>query len=167
MNLAFPNAEGNVFFGSEELIENGLEASRKSPRKRMIFPMHRSQEALVQRMLNFLQPGTYIRPHLHPRAHASESIFMMQGAIRFFTFDDNGKAISDDILRAHTSNSFVDIEPNVWHAFLVLEPDTILFECKMGPYDAQLDKVFAPWSPAEGDEEVASYLEKLNNLHFP
>ena len=159
--LAFENPTGDVFELTEELIEKGLNASRGSSRKRMILPVHRRQDAEVQRLINFLQPGTYIRPHKHPLAHATESIVMLKGSLRFFTVDDAGKVIRDQTMKAAPIPGVMDIEPGVWHSFLVLEADTILFECKKGPYNAKTDKIFADWSPEEGDGNTKNWMEKL------
>jgi cupin fold WbuC family metalloprotein len=160
--LAFPNVQGNLFTLSEEDLQRGLNASRESSRLRMILPVHREQEAEVQRLVNFLQPGTYIRPHLHPRNHASESIVLLRGAIRFFTFDDNGEILSDHVLTSSPLPAVLDIEPGVWHTFLVLEEDTILFECKKGPYDKKADKTFAPWAPEEGSIKAKDWMGRLS-----
>ena len=143
------------------MIEKGLEASRVSSRKRMIFPVQRIQESKVQRLLNFMQPGTYIRPHQHPMPHATESIVLLKGAIRFFTFDGDGEIITDNKLTSAPIPDLVDIEPGTWHSFLVLEQDTIIYECKKGPYNAEADKKFALWSPEEGDTKA---IEFMNNL---
>lgn len=159
---AFENPPGDIFKISKDQIESGIAASRKSSRKRMILPIHRKQDAEVQRMINFLQPGTYIRPHLHPMPHASESIVLLQGSIRFFTFDESGEVHTDHILRSNLIPDVIDIEPGTWHSFLVLEPDTIIFECKKGPYDAKTDKEFADWAPEEDDPEVLTYMKKLS-----
>jgi len=158
---AFENPSGEFFKLSEEQIEKGIAASRKSSRKRIILPIHRKQEAEVQRMINFLQPGTYIRPHKHSMPHATESIVLMQGSIRFFTFDDDGNTRTSHILDAHPLPGIIDIEPGTWHSFLVLQPDTVIFECKKGPYDANTDKEFAGWAPEEGDEKAAEFMEEL------
>lgn len=147
--LAFENVTGPLFELSGEWIQNGIEGSRQSPRKRIILPIHREQDALVQRMINFLQPGTYIRPHKHPLPHATESLVLLKGAIRFFTFDDHGEIESDLVVSAEPLPGVLDIEPNTWHSFRVLKPDTVLFECKKGPYDAGTDKIFAEWAPEE------------------
>jgi cupin fold WbuC family metalloprotein len=147
--LAFDNVSGPVFQLTQAEWSKGLEASRNSGRKRCILPIHRQQDALVQRMLNFMQPGTYIRPHRHIRDGAVESIALLKGGIRFRIFTDSGVVKQEFDLFAGGANSVVDIEPDVWHAFDVLEPDTILFETKMGPYDVNLDKEFAPWSEEE------------------
>ena len=83
MKKAFDNISGTLFIPDENTLEKGIKASRESERKRIILPLHRRQDAKVQRMLNFLQPETYIRPHMHPRNQAVESIVVHKGAIRF------------------------------------------------------------------------------------
>ncbi len=162
MNItAFQNPDGVLFRLSDHAIHEGLTASRKNRRKRMILPIHRSQDANVQRLINFLQPGTYIRPHLHPLPHATESIVLLQGSIRFFTFNENGKVQTDHLLTSNLIPDIVDIEPGTWHSFLVLETDTIIFECKKGPYDAKNDKQFAKWAPEEEDPDAKEFMKKL------
>ena len=76
--LAFDNPSGDLFTLNDAQIEQGLRASRESNRLRIILPIHRRQDAEVQRLVNFLQPGSYIRPHKHTMPHASESIVMGQ-----------------------------------------------------------------------------------------
>ncbi len=161
--LAFDNPAGQLFQLTEEQIVSGLEASRKSSRKRIILPIHRVQEAEVQRMINFLQPGTYIRPHKHPLPHATETIVILSGAIRFFTFNENGKIKTGRILNSSSVPGLLDIEPDTWHSFVVMEPDTVLFECKKGPYNAETDKTFAEWAPEEGSADADNYLKELSS----
>lgn len=158
---AFQNPSGDLFHLTEVQIESGLTASRKSKRKRMILPIHRQQEAEVQRLINFLQPGTYIRPHKHPMPYATESIVLLQGSIRFFTFDGSGEILTDNELSSKPIPDVIDIEPDTWHTFLVLEPDTIIFECKKGPYDVDTDKEFASWAPEEGDDKATEFMKNL------
>lgn len=164
MKLAFDNPVGDYFQLSDELIEEGLEASRKSLRKRMILPIHRKQNAEVQRLINFLQPETYIRPHKHPLDHATESIVILKGTIRFFTLDEEGAVLTDRMLRSGPIPAVIDIEPNMWHTFIVLEENTILFECKKGPYNAETDKVFAQWASEESESNPLQKLKKHLNL---
>lgn len=159
--LAFENVSGDLFHLSDEMIMQGLKASRESERKRIILPIHRKQEAEVQRMINFLQPGTYLRPHKHPLPHASESLVLMNGSIRFYTFDEEGVVLSKNEINSKPVPGVLDIEPQVWHSFIVLEEDTVLFECKKGPYDVETDKTFAPWSPEEGSDYVQDWMNFL------
>lgn len=160
--LAFGNVIGPLFELTDDLIQKGINGSKQSDRKRIILPIHRTQEAEVQRMINFLQPGTYIRPHKHPLPHATETLVMIRGAIRFFTFDDDGALTSDRIVSASPLPGVLDLEPDIWHSFRVLEPDTVLFECKKGPYDAETDKVFASWSPEEGAGDAIEWLQSFD-----
>lgn len=159
--LAFDNVSGDLFQLSDQMIEDGMKASRESERRRIILPIHREQDARVQRMINFLQPGTYIRPHQHPLEHATESLVLIRGSIRFYTFDEDGNVLTVNEIQSKPFPGVIDIEPQVWHSFLVLEKDTILFECKKGPYNAKSDKLFEEWSPEEGSEDADEWMALL------
>jgi cupin fold WbuC family metalloprotein len=142
------------------LITSAITASRKSPRKRFILPLHKNGASSLQRMLNAIQPGSYIRPHRHAVDRA-ESIMVVSGAILYLTFTEKGEVSEAFTLRAGSSRIGMDIEGGVWHSFAALEPDTLLFEVKPGPYDARTDKEFARWAPAEDSEDSAVYLGQL------
>jgi cupin fold WbuC family metalloprotein len=161
MSNAFPNPQGSLFQVDESLLERGIQASRSSDRLRKIFPIHRRQDAPVQRMLNFLQPGTYIQPHMHPRSGAIESMYVMQGRIDFIVYSDDGSIQEVQAVGEGSDSHLIDIKERIWHSFLVRVPDTILFEVKIGPYDPQLDKTFASWAPAEGDTGVTGFVREL------
>lgn len=160
MSRAMENLTGAAVTLDMETLAEGLRASRESSRRRIILPIQRTQEAQVQRLVNFLQPGTYIRPHCHPEPHASESICLIQGSLEVVIFSAAGKVTERHLLK-ETDTRLVDIEPGTWHGMLVKSNDTVIFECKRGPYDADKDKEFARWAPEEGDEAVQSYLETL------
>ncbi len=160
MRLALPNASGPLFFLEDTLLEEGIAASRESPRRRMIYPIHRNQGDLVQRMLNFFQPGTYVTPHLHPRESASELILVLRGKLGFVLFDDEGEITER---RPLVEGDLIDIEPKLWHGMVVLEEDTVILEIKRGPYDDE-DKIFAPWAPSEGDSGAEAYRLGIERL---
>lgn len=159
MPNALPNPSGDLFFPSSDLLQQGREASRQSPRLRIIQPVQRSQEARIQRLLNFLQPGTYIRPHCHPLPHASESVCLLAGHLEVIIFNPDGSIRERHHLDARSP--LIDLEPGLWHGMIVHQPDTIIFEVKQGPYDPATDKEFAPWAPPEGSPETATYLAGL------
>lgn len=163
MKLALPNPSGAVFELTPALREEGLRESRLSPRRRMLLPFHRGQEDLVQRMINFMQPGTYIRAHQHPRDWATETLMVMSGCLGFVTFDPEGKVLSTHRLGV---GELVDIEARVWHSVLALAEDTMILEIKRGPFNEE-DKVFAEWSPEEFSEAAPAYLEWLTGLVAP
>ncbi|MFT6181501.1 MAG: cupin fold WbuC family metalloprotein [Paracoccaceae bacterium] len=159
MPNALPNPTGDLFLLNDAILSEGKKASRQSPRRRIVLPVQRSQDALVQRLLNFLQPGTYIRPHRHPLPHATESICLLSGSLEILIFDQSGTVQSRHRLSA--SSPLIDLEPDLWHGMIVLEADTVIFEVKRGPYDPATDKEFASWSPQEDSPEVAAYLTTL------
>ena len=145
----------------QDRIQEAILQSRQSPRKRIILPYHKTAEDKLHRMFNVIQPYSYIRPHTHITAFKHESIILLQGAICFFIFDKTGKVLERHILKAGNLNFGIDIEPHIFHSFIAIEADTVLFEVKPGPYDKELDKDFALWSPEEGTAEAAAYLTNL------
>lgn len=165
--LAFPAFSGEVFTLTDDLVREGCEAARHSPRKRIIYPIHRRPEALVQRMLNFMQPGTYVRPHCHPLPDAIETVQVLRGELGFLIFDGDGVVKSAHRLTAGTAASLLDIEPGTWHGMAVLAPDTVLLEIKRGPYDPRTDKTFADWAPDEDDkaapERIAEWVARFES----
>lgn len=160
MSRALPNTSGPVVTLDAKKIMEGLAASRQSDRKRMILPIQRSQNAQVQRIVNFLQPGTYIRPHCHPLPHATESVCLLQGKMEVLIFSEEGEVLERHLLE-ETGTRLIDLEPGTWHGMTVHAEDTIIFESKRGPYDAEMDKSFAPWGPEEDSDEVPAFLKSL------
>ena len=43
------------------------------------------------------------------------------------------------------------------HGLVVLEADSLMFECKAGPYRPVGEGELAPWAPREGEPGVAEY----------
>ena len=159
--LAMLPPETPVTVIDEHLLTRAKAAAAQSPRKRIILPLHKQGEDLLQRMLNVLQPGTYIRPHRHA-AHRAESIVVLSGAIRYITFNDDGEVLQQIELKAQSAQIGVDTAGGIYHCFIALEPDTVLFEVKPGPYEAANDKEFAPWAPEEYSEGAGEYLTALS-----
>lgn len=158
--MALPPPDGPLTAIGEELLAGGKAASRKSPRGRIIQPLHKQGGDLLQRMLNTLQPGSYIRPHRHAPGRG-ESIVVLSGTLLYLTFTEEGAVDVVLRLKAGAPEFGVDTEGGIWHCFMALEPDTVLFEVKPGPYDAKADKEFAPWAPEEYSPESAAYLGEL------
>ncbi|MEQ1853621.1 MAG: WbuC family cupin fold metalloprotein [Chthoniobacteraceae bacterium] len=160
--LALPRVEGPVFALDGAMLERGLKASRESPRRRIMLPMHRSAGEHVQRLLNFMQPGSYARPHLHPKAENIEHVVTIKGVAGFVVFDDQGNVTGAHRLEAgNPASCLIDIEQGVWHTLVPLSDDMVALEIKRGPYDAATDKRFAPWAPEENSPEAANYLRRL------
>ncbi len=157
-----PNSKTSYFEQSK--IQEAIELSRNSPRKRIIYPIHKSDDDRLHRMFNVIQPGSYIQPHRHKKSDKSETVLLLQGGICFITFDETGKIKSFKKLIAGSDFFGVDIEPDIIHTFYALEEDTVIFEVKNGPYVKELDKEFAEWAPEEFCPEAETYLNRLIEL---
>ena len=152
MSASIFGKKGSVVTYRRDELESLLMASRQSPRRRMIQQIQRSEQDPVQRLLNAMQLGTYVRPHRHPLAGASETVVLLQGKLGVVIFSDDGNIVESILLKR---GAVLDIESGVWHSMVCLAPDTVIAEFKMGPYDVTTDKEFAPWSEDEGGGLVA------------
>ncbi|HEX8825423.1 MAG TPA: WbuC family cupin fold metalloprotein [Archangium sp.] len=162
---SFPRAlaapDGELVVLSRSLVERVTESSRESPRRRIILPFHKSEADPLHRMLNVIQPDSYVRPHRHLEPPKSEAWVLLRGALAFFTFEDDGRVRDCLGLEAGGEHFGVDLAPGIFHGLVALAPDTVIFEVKNGPYAPTNDKAFASWAPAEGTPETSGYLAGL------
>lgn len=138
-----------------------LALSRESPRKRVIQRIHKSQDEGAHRMFNAMQPGTYIAPHRHLSQKKGETFIVVSGSLLFLEFTDDGELKEHTLLQPGTEAFGIDVAPHVYHSFIVLKPDTLIFEVKEGPLDEAGDKDVPTWAPHEGTEEAEPYLLAL------
>ena len=82
---------------------------------------------------------------------------MLKGRLGLLIFSDSGEVVAQRLLVTGSDCVGVDLPPGVFHALVVLEADSVLFECKAGPYRPIGDGELAPWAPREGDAEVEAY----------
>lgn len=143
------------------MVGNLLSQSRESPRKRMLQPLHKSHEAGVHKMFNALQPGTYIPPHRHLHPPKTETLLVISGSLLFVRFNEDGTVDSHTLIQPGTEIFGIDVQPDVYHTFVALKPDTLIFEVKDGPYEQASDKDMPEWAPAEGSEEAEPYMLEL------
>jgi cupin fold WbuC family metalloprotein len=140
------------------------DAGRNS-RRREIHTFHAGDDDPLQRMLNAIQPGSYIRPHRHFDPPKSESLVLLQGMLGYVSFGEEGSLREDGTLLLDAGRGVFgcDIRPGVWHTIFALVPDTVIFEVKPGPYSPAHDKDFAPWAPPEYSPEAALFLARLED----
>jgi len=123
--------------------------SRDHPRARINLNVHPELEDPVQRFFNLLSSGTYVRPHRHAPGRW-ELFLAIKGRAVVLCFDDSGMVVARSEISPDGPDIAAEIEGGTWHTVAAMEPDTVLFEVKPGPYHPIEDKDFAPWSPAEG-----------------
>lgn len=137
------------------------QAARQSPRLRKNMNFHASNEAACHRLLNALEPGTYIQPHRHLDPEKEESMILLQGRFGMLIFDEHGTIVQQLILGADTGNLGITIPVGVFHSMLALESGSVFFESKAGPYAALTEAEKASWAPAEGESGWQQYLEMM------
>ena len=146
---------------NNQLIENVASQAKKSPRKRMNLNFHETLDANVQRMLNAIEPDSYIQPHKHENPDKFEAFFILRGKALVIEFDDTGKITEYHTLSTSSDNWGIEIAPKKWHCLVSLEPGTVIYEIKDGPYSALNDKNFATWAPKEGSPDCGKYIKSL------
>ncbi len=148
--------------GIDEVLLDRLSGeAENSPRKRRNHNLHESYEDSVQRFLNALHPGTYVRPHRHPRSEDVEAVILLRGRALVVEFDDEGRIVDHVFLDRDRGAFAVEVSPANWHTVMALEEKTVLFEVRNGPYVEENAKVFAQWAPEEGDPGTKAYMETI------
>ena len=142
------------------LLQEMMEKSRQSARKRVNLNFHFGGSDPIQRMLNAMQPGTYLQPHKHENPDKREVFIALTGRFVVISFDHTGNITDHMILDTAAKNHAAEIEARVYHTIICLEPDSVIYEVKDGPYDVADDKRFAAWAPQEGDHRCAEFLNK-------
>lgn len=130
------------------------ERARGTPRLRLNRNLHEMDDP-VHRLLNALEPGTYIAPHRHLSPPKSETIVVVAGALGLVLFDDSGSVRDAVRLVAGGERFGADLPPSAWHTLVALEPGTVFFETKSGPYARPRPEDLLPGFPAEGESPAA------------
>jgi cupin fold WbuC family metalloprotein len=126
-----------------------------------------AMEDPVHRLLNAMEPGTYVRPHRHLHPPRSETALVVAGRIGILFFDDAGAVIDRRALDPAGETIGVDFPPETWHTLLALSPGSVFFETKAGPYVAPPEADLATWSPPEGSEGAARFERRWRDLFGP
>ena len=119
-------------FIDKELLDKVSEQAKVSPRLRMNLNFHQSLDDKCHRFLNAVEPGTVVPIHRHPTK--DESFVILRGKVRVSTYDDDGNVIESIVLCPGDGRYGVDIPKGVWHTIEAMEPDSVIFECKEGPF---------------------------------
>ena len=116
----------------KELLDSVTEKAKNSPRLRMNYNFHQSLEDKCHRFLNAVEPGTVVPIHRHPTK--DESFVILRGKVRVNTYNDDGSVLESVVLCPEDGKYGVDIPKNVWHKVESLESNSVIFECKEGPF---------------------------------
>lgn len=152
-----------------EIIDQGVldrlsEAARLAPRLRKNQNLHASDDARCHRLFNAIEPGSYVRPHRHLNPDKDEAFVMVRGSAGVITFDDEGEVLEAVRLSACGPTVAADVPHGVYHTVLGLEPGTVFFEAKAGPYLPLAPQEVAQWAPEEAAQEAKGYYDTLRRL---
>lgn len=152
----------------QNLLNTISQQAQQSPRLRMNYNFHSGPEDTLQRMLNAMEPGTYIRPHKHENPDKREVFFALKGTLCIVEFDDEGNIRDHTLLKVGANFVGVEISERTYHTVISLGTGSVAYELKDGPYIPIEDKNFATWAPPEGSPEAANYLAQLiSTLSLP
>lgn len=141
------------------------ERAKNNPRLRQNLNFHPQNESSCHRLLNALEPGTYVPPHRHLGAEKDETILIVKGRCGVLLFDEQGEVTQQLILDANAGVFGLTIPLNQFHSLLALESGTVFFESKAGPYSALSGEEKASWAPAEGEAGWQDYRDTMQR-HF-
>lgn len=147
-----------------ELLEQVTAEALVSPRLRKNHNIHRSDDSRCHRLLNAIEPGSYIRPHRHLDPEKDEAFILLKGSLGVITFADDGSVAESVLLSQAEGCLAVDVPYGIYHTAVSLESGTIFYEAKAGPYLPLTESEIALWSPADSDSSSLEYLERLRGL---
>lgn len=149
---------------TRDLLQQVSREALLSPRLRKNHNLHPCDESRCHRLLNAIEPASYIRPHRHLDPEKDEAFILMQGRLGIVLFSGNGEPLECTILSHQDGIVAADIPHGVYHTAVSLETGTVFYETKAGPYLPLTTEETADWAPLDTDSAAGDYLEQLRSL---
>lgn len=147
-----------------ELVRHVSGEAVRNPRLRKNRNLHPSDESRCHRLLNAIEPGSYIKPHRHLDPEKDEAFIILSGRLGIVTFAENGEIAETALLSSDSGCLAVDIPHGVFHTALSLEPGTVFYETKAGPYRQLNEDEKVSWAPEDNDPKAQVFLARLERL---
>ncbi|MBK7028836.1 MAG: WbuC family cupin fold metalloprotein [Bacteroidales bacterium] len=141
------------------LLDEVSSKAKSSHRLRMNYNFHPELSDPVQRLLNALEPWTYIRPHRHE--NKEESFVILRGTILAVTFNNDGTIRDHAILSSDLGTYGVEFEEGCYHMLTALEANSVVYEIKEGPFIPHSEGSSAHWAPPEGSVDAKTFLQSV------
>jgi cupin fold WbuC family metalloprotein len=84
-------------------------------RRRKNHNFHPHETHVCSRLLNAIEPGSYIVPHRHLDPAKGESAVVLRGRLGVVLFDDVGCPVETALLEPSGEVVGVDVPPGIWH----------------------------------------------------
>ena len=156
----------NVAYLTQDRLDELNQVAADSPRRRKNLNFHHDSEEPCHRLLNAIEPDSYVQPHRHLGEAQDETALVVRGRLGVVIFDENGTVAGSRVLAAGGQAFGATVPRGTFHTFISLEPGTVFFEAKAGPYRPLGPESFAPWAPAEGEPEAKAWWESLRRERF-
>ncbi|MHB8772426.1 MAG: WbuC family cupin fold metalloprotein [Syntrophales bacterium] len=154
----------NVEFVSQQMLDRLSLQAKQSPRLRKNYNFHASDADICHRLLNAMEPDSYIQPHRHLSIAKDESLVVLRGKVGLIIFADDGSIKETALLEPTGSVMMANIPHGTYHALVSLDGPSVFFEAKAGPFIPVRREEKAPWAPQEGDAPATEYLQSLQRL---
>ena len=152
---------------NRQLLDDLTAAARENTRLRKNWNIHPADDFPAHRLLNAMEPASYIRPHRHLDPLKDETFMIVRGKLGILIFDDDGAVKEKVLLDAKGENIGADIPAGRFHAAVSLESGTIFFEAKAGPYVPLQEDEKPGWAPEDGSAGADGYLAVLKAEFLP
>ncbi len=149
---------------NRQLLDELTSAAQGSPRLRRNWNIHPDDTFPAHRLLNAMEPASYIRPHRHLDHRKDETFMIVRGRLGVIVFADDGTVREAVLLDAAGDILGVDIPSGSFHSAVSLAEGTVFFEAKAGPYLPLAEGEKASWAPEDATSETAAYLDALKGL---
>ncbi|MHB8742937.1 MAG: WbuC family cupin fold metalloprotein [Sulfuricaulis sp.] len=154
----------NIQIIHRRLLDEVASQAQAASRRRKNHNFHATDSAPCHRLLNAIEPDSYIQPHCHRQASKDETLLIVKGRVGLIIFDERGD-VSHKVLLVPLGEAVgADIPHGVFHTLVALDSGSVFFEAKAGPYVALSADEKASWAPAEGDPQAAVYLARWQQL---
>ncbi|MDD5404563.1 MAG: WbuC family cupin fold metalloprotein [Sulfuricella sp.] len=148
----------------QALLQQAAEAAAASPRRRKNYNFHTNDGDACHRLLNAIETDSYIPPHCHLDSGKDETILVLRGKIGMILFKPAGEISRTVVLQAGGEALGINIPHGQIHALVALEPGSVFFEAKAGPFVPLSAQEKPSWAPQEGSPEANGYLTRLKEL---
>ncbi len=132
--------------------------ARSAARRRQNLNIHGRTDDSINRLLNAVEPGSYIRPHRH--SDKLETLLAVAGSFELIFFDDEYRLLRRAFLGG-SGATLIEYPANTWHSLIALQTGSIFFEVKAGPYEPLRAEDYLPGWPAENSADVPRALSWL------
>ena len=117
----------------QQLLDELTAFAKESPRLRMNRDLRNSSFDQSQRMLNAIEPNSFVPIHRHRKS--SETVVVLRGHLRETFYDSERQVISVHDLIPGGDIMALNIPMGQWHTAEAMESGTVILEMKDGVYE--------------------------------